>query len=328
MAITKAIIPVAGYGVRRLPITKSIEKCMLPIGNRPLVDYVVSDCILAGITEIYFVVSSDNSQLESYYSDNNQLNQYLIKNNKTDYLPLIKPPSVQFHYIVQSVDGKLDLRKTSHPSGNTSTSSKDIFSGEGDPVGSSTTEKWPMDGDSVSESAGILRKSSKYGTAIPVSLVMPMIDEGESVVVLMGDDFVYNSDGSSEVARLLNATPNGGNAILGVNVEPDEVSRYGVLQIDDDNNYISIVERPTIEDAPSTLINISKYVFNYDLLKTIENYSNTTVEGEYYITEAINQYVNAGGKVKVVPAVGEYLDGGSLEGWLRANNVVVEKNRL
>jgi len=273
MAITKAIIPVAGYGVRRLPITKSIEKCMLPIGNRPLVDYVVSDCISAGITEIYFVVSGNNTQLESYYSDNNQLNQYLIKNNKTNYLPLIKPPSVQFHYIVQSVE-------------------------------------------------------DKYGTAIPVSLVMPMIDNGESVVVLTGDDFVYNSDGSSEVARLLDATPNGGNAILGVNVEPDQVSRYGVLQIDDENNYISIVERPSIEDAPSTLINISKYVFNYDLLKTIKNYSNTTVEGEYYITEAINQYVNAGGKVKVVPAVGKYLDGGSLEGWLQANNVVVGKNRI
>ena len=43
MSITKAIIPVAGWGTRRLPITKAIEKCMLPIGNRPLVDYVVQD---------------------------------------------------------------------------------------------------------------------------------------------------------------------------------------------------------------------------------------------------------------------------------------------
>lgn len=268
MAITKAIIPVAGYGVRRLPITKSIEKCMLPIGNRPLVDYVVQDCILAGITDIYFVVSSNNTQLETYYSDNNQLNQYLIKNNKTEFLPLISPPDIQFHYVIQPVD-------------------------------------------------------EKYGTAIPVSLVMPMINQGESVVVLTGDDFIYNSDGSSEVARLMDATPDGGNAILGVNIAPEEVSRYGVLKIDDDNNYISIVERPAVEDAPSNLINISKYVFNYDLLKTISDYSNTTVEGEYYITEAMNQYVNKGGKLKVIPAVGQYLDGGSLEGWLHANNVVV-----
>jgi UTP--glucose-1-phosphate uridylyltransferase len=55
MSITKAIIPVAGWGTRRLPITKAIEKCMLPIGNRPLVDYVVQDCLAAGITEIFFI---------------------------------------------------------------------------------------------------------------------------------------------------------------------------------------------------------------------------------------------------------------------------------
>ena len=43
MKVKKAIIPVAGWGTRRLPITKTIEKAMLPIGNRPLVDYVVED---------------------------------------------------------------------------------------------------------------------------------------------------------------------------------------------------------------------------------------------------------------------------------------------
>ena len=52
--ITKAIIPVAGWGTRRLPITKAIEKCMLPIGNRPLVDYVVQDCIIA-VLQIYIL---------------------------------------------------------------------------------------------------------------------------------------------------------------------------------------------------------------------------------------------------------------------------------
>ena len=41
--ITKAIIPVAGWGTRMLPITKSIEKCMLPVGTRPVIDYIVQD---------------------------------------------------------------------------------------------------------------------------------------------------------------------------------------------------------------------------------------------------------------------------------------------
>lgn len=73
--ITTAIIPVAGWGSRRLPITKAIEKCMLPIGNRPLVDYVVQDCIAAGITDIIFVVSEGSEQLQRYYGHNQALEQ-------------------------------------------------------------------------------------------------------------------------------------------------------------------------------------------------------------------------------------------------------------
>ena len=79
MQIKKAIIPVAGWGTRRLPITKTIEKAMLPIGNRPLVDYVVEDCVKAGISEIYIVIDEKPfSQIKNYYEDNAKLYNYLI----------------------------------------------------------------------------------------------------------------------------------------------------------------------------------------------------------------------------------------------------------
>jgi UTP--glucose-1-phosphate uridylyltransferase len=267
--ITKAIIPVAGWGTRRLPITKAIEKCMLPIGNRPLVDYVVQDCIQAGIKDIYFVVAEGSTQLQQYYSDNDSLNQYLIKNGKNTEIGLIAlPESVTFHYIEQP-------------------------------------------------QAGI------YGTAVPVALAARHIVDDESVVVLGGDDFIYNSDGSSEVQRLIDATPDGGNAILGVNVATDEVSKYGVLEMSPDQHFIRIVEKPSVDDAPSTLINISKYVLNHDALQRIVEYVGQPNEGEYYITDPINQYVSGGGSLKVVKAQGQYLDGGTVEGWLYANQVVV-----
>jgi UTP--glucose-1-phosphate uridylyltransferase len=64
----KAIITAGGWGTRRLPITKAIDKSMLPIGNRPIVDYVVEDCLKAGITEIIFIVSEGSSQLQSLWS--------------------------------------------------------------------------------------------------------------------------------------------------------------------------------------------------------------------------------------------------------------------
>lgn len=60
MNVTKAIIMVAGWGTRMLPITKSIEKCMLPIGTRPVIDFVVRDIVSAGIKDIYFVVGEQS----------------------------------------------------------------------------------------------------------------------------------------------------------------------------------------------------------------------------------------------------------------------------
>jgi UTP--glucose-1-phosphate uridylyltransferase len=268
--IAKAIIPVAGWGTRRLPITKAIEKSMLPIGNRPLVDYVVQDCIAAGIHDIYFVVSGEDTQIEAYYSDNLALTAYLEENGKSAMISDVTPPlGVTFHYLIQPQGGK-------------------------------------------------------YGTAIPVSLIVPELETGESIVVLMGDDFIYNRDGSSEVARLLAATPENGNAMLGVNVAPHEVSRYGVLEINVHHEFVRIVEKPTPETAPSTLINVSKYVLNYDMLQEIARYSASEKDDEYYITDPINDYVSGGGSIKVVPAQGRYLDGGSVEGWLYANEVVVK----
>lgn len=267
MTITKAIIPVAGWGTRRLPITKTIEKCMLPIGNRPLVDYVVQDCLAAGINELIFVVGEDSTQLEEYYRTNIKLNDYLRRNGKEHILPLVAPlKDVKLHFVTQSSSGK-------------------------------------------------------YGTAIPVALAAEYIDHGESAVVLMGDDFIWNEDGSSEVGRLIAATPEGACGLLGAEVPRDAVSRYGVIESDDKGNYVSIVDQPTVDAAPSNLINISKYVLTKEVIDRAANLP-PAHNGEYQLPDAINQYVAAGGQVKVLPAKGAYLDGGSVEGWLHANNVV------
>lgn len=268
MAITKAIIPVAGWGTRRLPITKAIEKCMLPIGNRPIVDYVVQDCLKAGITEIIFVVGEQSSQIQDYYRSNIQLNDYLKREGKEDKLPLIAPiPDVKFHFVTQTSQGK-------------------------------------------------------YGTAVPVALAADYINQDESVVVLMGDDFIYNADGSSEVRRLIEATADGSCGLLAARVPQKDVSKYGVIEQDAEDHYVRIVDQPTPEEAPSNLINISKYVLTKEVVDKAANLP-PAHNGEYQLPDAVNEYVAEGGQVKVVPVVGEYLDGGSVEGWLHANNVVL-----
>lgn len=102
---TKAVIAVAGYGTRRLPVAKALEKCMIPLLNRPVVDYIVQDAIKAGVTDIYFVVSGGASQLRDYYSRNVELESYLIAKGKSDLLNAITPPAdIKFHYIEQDTN--------------------------------------------------------------------------------------------------------------------------------------------------------------------------------------------------------------------------------
>lgn len=265
--ITKAIIPVAGWGTRRLPITKAIEKCMLPVGNRPLVDFVVDDAVRAGITDIYFVVGEGSTQLQAYYGHNQKLNDYLQSKSKEKELALVQPPAnVNFHYVTQ-----------------------------------------PASGD--------------YGTAVPIRLVADQIAAGESVVVLMGDDFIFNGDGSSEVARLIQATADGQCGLLAATVPIESVGRYGVIETDAEQHYIRIVDQPDPSQAPSNLINISKYVLTKDVIDRCMQLS-PAANGEFQLPDAINHYVADGGVVTVVPAIGQYLDGGTVEGWLHANQVV------
>ena len=107
--ITKAIIPVAGWGTRRLPITKIIEKSMLPVGNRPLVDYSVQELINAGVKDIYMVISNvEPCQVRQFYSENVALNDYLSARGKTDRLLLAKtlPDGINIHYVSQDPSGK------------------------------------------------------------------------------------------------------------------------------------------------------------------------------------------------------------------------------
>ena len=270
MAITKAIIPVAGWGTRRLPITKVVEKAMLPVGNRPLVDYTVQDLVTAGVTDIYFVVSSENSQVEQYYSENAVLNEYLVTHGKEDKLELTKtlPDGVTTHFFVQG---------------------------------------------------------ERYGTAVPVAEVVEAVEIDEPVLVCMGDDFIWNPDGETAVESLLAAAKNGGSAILGVEV--DDVSRYGVLSVAEDGMLTDIVEKPAAEEAPSNLVNVSKYVMDADLLQKVVKYVAEhdfgPLDQEYLITDPIAEYIAEGGKMYVAPTTGAFLDGGSLEGWLEANTVVL-----
>ena len=272
--ITKAIIPVAGWGTRRLPITKVIEKSMLPVGNRPLVDYSVQELIEAGVTDIYMVVSNtEPCQVREFYSDNIVLNDYLISRGKGDRVALTKtlPEHVKIHYIAQDANGK-------------------------------------------------------YGTAVPVAMAAEEYNLNEPVIVYMGDDFIWNPEGESAATSLINSLQSEtDSAILGVEIPKEKVDKYGVLEVQD-GKLTNVVEKPSVEEAPSNLINVSKYILSADLLQKIVAYVNEhdfgPTDQEYMITDPIDDYIKQGQTMRVASTSGQYLDGGSVEGWVHANNVV------
>lgn len=103
MICTKAIIPVAGYGTRWLPLTKAIEKCMVPVGGRPVIDYVVEDCRRAGINEFIFVVGEEFDQLRRFYGHNQLLEDYLDDNGKQNELNEVQSlrAKARFRYVIQ-----------------------------------------------------------------------------------------------------------------------------------------------------------------------------------------------------------------------------------
>ena len=101
MKIKKAVIPVAGMGTRFLPITKSVPKEMLPIIDKPILQYIVEEAYESGIEEILFVTNSYKKCIEDYFDSNFELEQRLIDSNKLEYLDKIKNiyNKVKIYYI-------------------------------------------------------------------------------------------------------------------------------------------------------------------------------------------------------------------------------------
>ena len=85
-AVRKAILPVAGLGTRMLPATKAIPKEMLPVVDRPLIEYVVREAIAAGIKEIVLVTHSSKNSIENHFDKSFELEATLEKRVKRQLL--------------------------------------------------------------------------------------------------------------------------------------------------------------------------------------------------------------------------------------------------
>jgi UTP--glucose-1-phosphate uridylyltransferase len=101
--IKKAVIPAAGYGTRFLPITKALPKELLPIIDRPTIEYIVNEAIEAGMTDILLIVSSNKNAIIDYFDYNIELETILLSKNKHYEYGLVRNIGVgaNIHFIRQ-----------------------------------------------------------------------------------------------------------------------------------------------------------------------------------------------------------------------------------
>ncbi|MBL8159765.1 NTP transferase domain-containing protein [Candidatus Saccharibacteria bacterium] len=268
-SVKHAIIVAAGFGSRRLPVTKAVEKEMMPLLNRPVVDYIVQDCIDAGVEHIVFVVGEGSEQIKNYYSTHAVLEKYLADRGKDKQLGQIAPPAVSFDFVEQ----------TNHQ----------LF--------------------------------NMYGTNTAVAIARNLIPAGERALVLMGDAFLY-STGRNTIREMVETTTEDEAAVLAIEIPREEVTRYGVLDVDENGYLRCMVEKPSVEEAPSNLINSAEYIFTSDMLDEVVKFHNEEYpEGKerYVNIEPLERFLASGGKMKVATPAGVFLDAGTTEGWLRAN---------
>jgi len=102
--IKKAVLPVAGLGTRFLPASKATPKEMLPIIDKPLVQYAVEEAINIGIEEVIFITSEEKYSIEKHFQKNESIEKKLVLSGKSEYVDKLNPKifsNVNFKYIVQ-----------------------------------------------------------------------------------------------------------------------------------------------------------------------------------------------------------------------------------
>lgn len=220
-AVKKVIIPVAGLGTRMLPATKAIPKEMLPLVDKPLIQFIVEECAAAGMTEIVLVTHASKSAIENHFDTSFELESTLearVKRQLLDEVQSICPKNVTIMHVRQ---------------------------GEAKGLGHAILCAKPLVGDE------------------PFAVVLPDVLMDEASADL-------STDNLSEMAA--NFTASGVSQVMVEQVPMAEVSSYGVADISgvalnpgEEAPIRALVEKPPVEEAPSNLAVVGRYVFTKSL---------------------------------------------------------------
>lgn len=233
--IRKAVIPAAGFGTRFLPETKAMPKEMLPIVDKPTIQYIVEEIRSSGIDQILIISGHAKRAIEDHFDFSPELEQHLYESGKVNLLKEIRKISdIKIHYVRQK-----------------------YMRGLGDAI-----------------------------------LCAKDFIDGEPFGVILGDDIVYTGDKEPALRQLMDQYDKTGGTVIGCQtVQPEQVSSYGIIDglATDDPNLLKVrdmVEKPSVEEAPSRFAALGRYVITPDVFEILEQ-TQPGKGGEIQLTDAL-----------------------------------------
>ncbi|MCS4277464.1 UTP--glucose-1-phosphate uridylyltransferase [Mycetocola sp. BIGb0189] len=232
----KVVIPAAGLGTRFLPATKAMPKEMLPVVDKPAIQYVVEEAVDAGMTDVLMILGRNKNALENHFDRVTELEIALRKKGDKRRLDSVEQPNdlADIHFLRQ-----------------------------GDPLGLGHA---------------VLRAKRHVGN--------------EPFAVLLGDDLIDERD--SLLVQMLDEQEKRNATIIALMEVPAEsISLYGAAAVEatDDPSVVRVtglVEKPAVEDAPSNLAIIGRYVLRPEVFGVLEH-TEPGKGGEIQLTDALQE---------------------------------------
>lgn len=266
--VRKAVIPAAGFGTRFLPATKAQPKEMLPIVDKPTIQYIIEEAVASGIEEILIITSGQKRSIEDHFDKSYELEDTLRKKGKDELLKMVEKVSnmVNIHYIRQ-------------------------------------------------------KEAKGLGHAI---LCAKVFIKDEPFAVLLGDDVVVNKQGEPALKQLITQYGKVGSSVVGVQTVPQEdVNKYGIVEVSKSHEpkdrlyqLANMIEKPKINEAPSQLAVLGRYVLTPEIFEMLETQAPGS-GNEIQLTDAIKRLMTRQ-TVYAYDFIGNRYDVGDKFGFIKA----------
>jgi len=264
--LKKCLFPAAGYGTRFLPATKAMPKEVLPVVNKPLIQYGVEEALAAGMHEIAIVTGRGKRAIEDHFDISYELEHQISGTSKEKFLDDIRHVLNECTF---SYTRQIEMNGLGHA----------ILTGE------------------------TLIGPEPFGVVLADDLCV-----GEDIPVMAQMAQIYRKYRCSIVAI--------------EEVPVDQVHKYGVIEcspLEDDIYVVSdMVEKPDMNDAPSNLAIIGRYLLTSDIFEILRR-TPPGKNGELQITDALKTQAQEG-MVLAYKFRGVRYDCGSLDGFVAATN--------